>query len=226
MGYEIKLSIEKEPPVTKSVPEPRWIGLMGDSHGNLTATTEAVRILEERGAELLIHLGDIGDSVHYQNLQEILDLLAVHQVLSVKGNNDYLIALALVDHSGHHRPGCPGIFLNQLPMKRVIGDLCFAHSHPYDHYQAFYDPVNDGTTKKAETLFRTMPQRILFCGHSHSPTLFRMKADHVVREHPQPGKQIHLDKSERYIMIVGALDDGECALYDRSTGVYERIKIF
>lgn len=210
----------------KSEPEPRWIGLMADSHGNLAATREAVRILEKRDAELLIHLGDIGDSVHYQNLQEILDLLAVHHVLSVKGNNDYLIALALADNAGQHQPGSPGIFLKQLPMKRVIGDLCFAHSHPYDHYQAFYDPVNDGTTKKAEMLFRKMPQRILFCGHSHSPVLFRMKDDHVVREHPRPGEKIHLDKQERYIMVIGALDHGECALYDRNTGIYERIKIF
>lgn len=199
---------------------------MADSHGDLTAIREAIRILEDRDAEMLIHLGDIGDSIHYQNLQEILDLLAAHHVLSVKGNNDYLIALALADHTGHHQPGCPGIFLKQLPMKRVIGDLCFAHSHPYDYHQAFYDPVNDGTTKKAEMLFRTMPQRILFCGHSHSPVLFRMMDDQVVKESPKTGKKIHLDMQERYIMVIGALENGECALYDRSAGIYERIKIF
>jgi len=212
--------------LTKPVSEPRRIGLMADSHGNLAATKEAIRILEERDAKVLIHLGDIGDSVRYQDLKEILDLLAVHHVLSVKGNNDYLIALALADRAGRYESGCPGLFLKQLPMKRVMWDLCFAHSHPYDYHRAFYDPVDDGTTKQAEILLRKMTHRILFCGHSHTPVLFKMKDGNVVRERPHPGKKIQLEKGERHIMVVGALDDGECALYDRSTGIYERIKIF
>ena len=199
---------------------------MADSHGNLEATGLALRILEERDAGMIIHLGDIGDSIRYHDLQEILDLLSEHRVLSVKGNNDYLITLALGDRSGRHKPGCPGMFLKQLPMKRIMGDLCFAHSLPFDYHRAFYDPVDDGTTKRAEKLMRETAHRILFCGHSHTPVLFRMQAGHVTREHPLAGKKVLLRKEERYIVVVGALDHGECALYDERSGMYERIKIF
>jgi putative phosphoesterase len=226
MGYEGAIHREEDTLLTKPVAEPQQIGLMADSHGNLEATRQAVRILKERDAGVIIHLGDIGDSVRYHDLQEILDLLSEHQVLSVKGNNDYLISLALGDRSGRHKTGCPGIFLKQLPMKRVIGDLCFAHSLPFDYHRAFYDPIDDGTTKQAERLMQEISHRILFCGHSHTPVLFRMQRGRVTREHPLPGMKLLLRKEERYIVVVGALDDGECALYDERNGMYERIKIF
>jgi len=48
------------------------IGLLSDSHGRSEATNEAVRILLDAGAEILIHLGDIG-------AVEVIDALAVPQ---------------------------------------------------------------------------------------------------------------------------------------------------
>jgi hypothetical protein len=35
-----------------------------------------------------------------------------------------------------------------------------------------------------------------------------------------------LNPSERYIIVVGALELGECALFQRQEQVYESIKIF
>ncbi len=65
------------------------IGLLSDSHGRAAVTRQAVAILVEQGAELLVHLGDIESP---QVLDELLvpgtdgSVLPVHVVF---GNVDY-----------------------------------------------------------------------------------------------------------------------------------------
>ncbi len=57
------------------------IGILSDSHGDAAATASAVRLLEERGAEHLVHCGDLcGEGV--------LDELAGHRCTFVWGNCD------------------------------------------------------------------------------------------------------------------------------------------
>jgi len=52
-----------EGPATVALPG-RVIGLLSDSHGDAVMTREAARMLLERGAETLLHLGDVcGDRV-------------------------------------------------------------------------------------------------------------------------------------------------------------------
>ena len=43
-----------------NVQPPSIVGLLSDSHGNAPGTRAGVELLREHGAELLIHLGDIG----------------------------------------------------------------------------------------------------------------------------------------------------------------------
>jgi len=48
------------------------IGVLADSHGHAETTAKAVRMLLEHGAEMLLHLGDIGSD-------EVIDELAGHR---------------------------------------------------------------------------------------------------------------------------------------------------
>jgi uncharacterized protein len=74
-------------------------GLLSDTHGNLPATRRAIGALTDRGADLLLHLGDVGD-------ERVIDLLAGIPARVVFGNCDddrsltrYAEALGLtVDH--------------------------------------------------------------------------------------------------------------------------------
>ena len=54
---------------------------MSDSHGDATATARAIQLLESRGAEKLIHCGDICS-------ESVLDEFAGHDVTFVWGNCD------------------------------------------------------------------------------------------------------------------------------------------
>jgi predicted phosphodiesterase len=205
----------------------RRIGLMADSHGDLKATKKAIAVLRKEGAESLIHLGDFFDSLQNDSLSSLISLLKDNGVLAVKGNNDHQIEKLLKDNSyeeGEERESVLS-FIGDLPMIMVMKDLCFAHSLPFDALRSFYEPIDIGSAKRARGIFKNTPYRILFCGHSHIPVFFRWKDGHATRETIMPGHALSIEKGERYIMIVGAVYGGECALYDRDSMEYKRIRI-
>ena len=207
---------------------PDRIGLLSDNHGHLKVLQQAIDVLRRRGAEQLIHLGDFCDSLHRRNLPEIVRILKENAILSVKGNNDFIVEQRLgltPDRGGMNGEGICG-YLKDIPLKIVSGDLCFAHSLPYDSIRSFYEPVDDGSTRKAADLFRQTSHRLLFCGHSHLPVFFRCRRNQVSREALPENQPLVLNPSERYILVVGALELGECALLHRQEQVYESINIF
>jgi predicted phosphodiesterase len=208
-------------------PEPKRIGIIADSHGNLEATAEAILLLKGRGAGILVHLGDFCDSVRHDRAAAMIDLLLEYGVLAVKGNNDFLVENMLADT--RRAPDAEGVkmlaFLRDVPVVRAQGDIRFAHSLPFDTLRAFYEPIDTGNTRRAEELFNEAVFRILFCGHSHLPILFRKSDGRVTRESVPAERPMSLERTGRYIFVVGAASDGECALYDDETGTYERLRI-
>lgn len=226
----------------------RCVGLIADSHGNLDATAEAIRLLKARGAGTLFHLGDFCDSIRHDRAAAMISLLREHGVLAVKGNNDFFVESMLTDE---RRPSKPEerptvAFLRGVPFTRTLNGLLFAHSLPYDSFRSFYEPIDTGTTRRAERLFAETDFQLLFCGHSHLPILFRKAGGAVTREQVPPeeklvlgaagdppdtgGERLHTEQNggaaDRFIVIVGSADEGECALYDREAGIYERIRIY
>ena len=203
------------------------IGLIADSHGNLEATAAAIRTLRERGARTLIHLGDFCDSSRHDTVPAMIRLLQENGVQAVKGNNDFSVERTLADE--RRRPDPAGertiAYLKSVPFTFAMNGILFAHSLPYDSLRSFYEPIDTGTTQRAERLFNETEFQLLFCGHSHIPILFRMAGGTVTREQVSPGEKRYRESGNRFIVIVGAADDGECALYDPGMRAYERIKI-
>lgn len=206
--------------------EPKRIGILADSHGDLEATAEAIRLLRGRGAGILFHLGDFCDSIRHDRAAAMIDLLMQNSVLAVKGNNDFLVENRLADT--RRPPDDEGVkllaLLRETPVVRTRGDVRFAHSLPFDTLRAFYEPIDTGNTRRAEELFDEADFRILFCGHSHLPLLFRRSSGHVTRESVPAEKPMTLERTERYIFVIGSAADGECALYNEEGGTYERLR--
>jgi putative phosphoesterase len=202
------------------------IGLIADSHGNLEATAEAIFLLKWRGADTIVHLGDFCDSVYPERTAVMINLLRENGVLAVKGNNDSLAENILAD--ARRQPDAEEIqileFLRDVPIVRAQGDIRFAHSLPFDTLRAFHTTIDTGDTRRAEELFNTSDFRILFCGHSHIPILFRKLDGLVTREAIPAGLPTVLEREGRYIIVAGAAAEGECALYDDETGLYERFQ--
>jgi putative phosphoesterase len=215
--------------LSASMNKPQRLGLLSDSHGNLEATEKAIDILMMHGCERLIHLGDFCDTNRRDRLEDIVLLFKERGVIAVKGNNDYLIELALYNSAGEGYPdqGWMYEFLKKVPMKVVMDDICFAHSFPFDYLRAFYEPIDVGSTERASLLFQQMPYRILFCGHSHTPVYFCLSdPDGVLRKVAPQGEKFLLEPASRYIFVVGSADEGDCAVFDTDESTYERINIF
>src|SRR5512138_2766384 len=78
-------------------PDLKRIGLIADSHADLEATAEAIRLLKGRGADLVVHLGDFCDSVRHARTAAMIALLREQDLLAVKGNNDFRVENMLAD---------------------------------------------------------------------------------------------------------------------------------
>ena len=200
---------------------------MADSHSDLKSLESAIQALQDRGADSLVHLGDICDSLRLDLLEASIQLIRRHGLLAVKGNNDFLLENLILGQPPEMASGSEDLlaFLRELPMTIVWEDLCFAHSLPFDFLRAFYEPIDVGSIQRAEEVFRLTPHRILFCGHSHQPVLFHCSADKVSRDPVPAGRPVELNPDDRYILVTGAAAEGECALFDAEAWSLERISI-
>lgn len=206
-----------------------YIGLIADSHGNTSALAAVLEVLEDRGADLKIHLGDIFDSLLLDRVLPIFRMMNAHDVVPVKGNNDHQIQKQLsnghADRLSKQEKRRLVSYLQQMPMKIVQNDICFTHSLPYDTIRSFYEPVDTGFTDRALKIFENTPYRLLVCGHSHAPVLFRWREGDVTRETPPANRWIRLQPAERYIVIVGSSENGEGGLIGADNMHYQRITI-
>ena len=205
------------------------IGLLADSHGNFESIKKGIVRLNEFNARTFIHLGDIFDSLENDNLYEIFKIIIQNNFLSVKGNNDFQVQNLL--KNGHSfdisqvKKDKILSFLKHMPMRLTDESICFAHSLPFNSIRSFYEPVDTGTIDRAKQLFNETAYQIIFCGHSHSSILFRLRAGHVTRERIPPNKMFYFNACERYIVIVGSSDNGECGIFDKDQMSYQRAYI-
>ena len=94
------------------------LGVLSDSHGHAETTARAVKTLVTHGAEMLLHLGDIGSD-------EVIDELVGHRARIVFGNCDDDIE-AMTRYAG-----LVGVIVDH-PMGRLEIDGCriaFTHGH-------------------------------------------------------------------------------------------------
>lgn len=207
---------------------PEKIGVMADSHGNTNAVATCIKCLKEHQAKRIIHLGDVFDSEIHDHLMPMVDIIKRHDVLAVKGNNDFQIEKMIFNGNGFNlgpsETDAVKQFLDSMIPYITSRRFCFAHSLPFDSIRSFYDPIDTGNTEQAIRIFHHTNHHVLFSGHSHVPVLFRWRLGTVTREPIQKGAPLVFSQNERYIVIVGSSDHGECGLLDRENMVYERIR--
>ncbi len=185
------------------------IGLLADSHGDNRRLACALSTLEEAGAGCLVHLGDICDSLTPAAFEESMQLLRAHEVQAVLGNNEY--SLLNDSQAGSLSPAALG-YLRSLPYTRRHGELWFTHSIPFAWPAATRRPISEylGYLARQEQT----PFRVLFRGHSHSASLIRIAGGSAMEWTISAPAPVALDPHAHYIVTVGAVEDGLCALFD------------
>jgi predicted phosphodiesterase len=206
---------------------PRRIGLMADSHGDVERTRSCIALFRRLKADGLFHLGDACDFLKPATILPMIRLLEESGVRPVKGNNELQAERGMAGRfAGPAAAGRRALeYFRGMPYVREFDGLCFAHSMPWGGIRSVYEPVDDGGTEKAAFVFRNTAYRIVFCGHSHVPVLFRWRSGEIRRERVEAGAGLRLEHGERYIIVVGALERGGCGLFDRESMTYETLEV-
>jgi predicted phosphodiesterase len=192
-------------------PENSPIGLISDSHGNNMLLLKAILMLKQMDVQTIIHLGDICDSLSPHALEDAVKILKDHGVLSIRGNNEYAI---LSNHQGDHASSLsPDVvnFLSGLPYTITLGDFCFAHSAPFDWPAATRRPITDYLPHLTQN--ESLPFKILFSGHSHTPSILEIDGVRVKKIPAKSGIEKKLSRNRHYVITVGAVEEASSALF-------------
>ena len=199
------------------------IGLIADSHSNNTLLYDAIIKLKELGVDAIVHLGDICDSMKYEALDAAVEILGKHDVRAVKGNNECYILTELNYNKPFDLLDSTISYINNLPYNFFIDDICFTHSLPFSWLAATRYPLKEYIPMFAAE--KNPAFRIMFRGHSHTSSVVEMKNNEFREFHMEPGQKINMQRDTRYIITVGAVEDGLCAFYDFGTNEFSLLHI-
>ncbi|MEQ9453150.1 MAG: metallophosphoesterase family protein [Phycisphaeraceae bacterium] len=146
------------------------IGLLSDSHGRSTTTRRAVELLVSEGAEVLVHLGDVGTVEVIDALAEVDDEGSPIEAHLVFGNTDwdtgplarYAEDLGVkVDHpAGRIKVEDGNLYFCHGHQPEIMATglregakyLCHGHTHrTLDERQGATRVINPGALFRAET---------------------------------------------------------------------------
>jgi hypothetical protein len=109
-------------------------------------------------------------------------------------------------------------FMSSLQPRLEIDGCLFTHVEPWlDPHKVedlwYFDGLPDSPEKLARS-FAAVPNRVLFIGHLHRWLLGTPEG-----LLPWQGdRQLCLDRSNRFLVVIHAVRDGKCALFDTQTG--------
>jgi len=182
------------------------VGLLADTHSDNVLLKKAIDKLKEIGAEKIIHLGDICDSLKPEALDEAVQILKNHHVKAVIGNNDYIV---IADNLTEGLSDETISYLKELPYTITSRDVTFTHSSPFEWPAATRRPIS-------EFIHSLHPEkhRLIFRGHSHTPSIVRVKDGAAHKMKIPDNGMVEITKDSPYIITVGAVENGSIALYD------------
>jgi predicted phosphodiesterase len=187
------------------------IGLIADSHGKNDLLIKSIRTLRDAGAQTLLHLGDICDSLDPYTAGDTVKILKQHSIPGVLGNNEY--SMITEHHNAHVQNISADVmnYLKQLPYVMSIGSIWFTHSAPFKWPAATRRPITEYLPHFIDK--GDFPFEILFRGHSHQPSIIEIHDKKTKKIPAQAGKRQKLNRNKRYVITVGAVEDKATALF-------------
>jgi predicted phosphodiesterase len=190
------------------------IGILADIHEAVDALSLALEYLGQQGVDCLVVLGDVFDTG--VRLGPTVALLQQAGVVGVWGNHD----LGFCDQPGESlrkRYGPVVLdFMAKLRPRLELEECLFTHGLPF--WDAF-DPEIYYLGDEPESLagqgnsFAATSQRLLFLGHFHRWLVASPRG--VLSWTAQ--EPIRLPPEERFLVVVPAVCDGWCAIFDTTS---------
>jgi predicted phosphodiesterase len=191
------------------------IGILADIHEEVEALREGLGLLQRERVDRVVVLGDL--FYHGKRVLETSDLLTEAGAVGVWGNHDLGLCHEPSQDYRDRYPRRLFDYLETLRPRLELDGCLFCHGLP--HWDA-YDPTDYYLSDRLETpeglssSFSASPCLITFVGHFHRWQL-------ATPEGVSPwsgGTPLSLGESDRYLVVVAAVCDGWCAVYDTESG--------
>jgi len=192
------------------------LGLVADIHEQTEQLRKAIDVLQRHGADRFVVLGDVFETG--KQIEETVSLLQRVEAVGVWGNHDIGLCFDPSQTVRQRYSTAVLAFMSTLKPRLEIDSCLFTHVEPWlDPYKVedlwYFDGPPDSREKLARS-FAAVPHRVMFIGHMHRWLLGT--TDGVM---PWRGdQQLRLDCANRYLVVVHAVWDGKCALFDTKTG--------
>ncbi len=194
---------------------PMKLGLLADIHEHVEELRRAIDVLEKHGADRFVVVGDVFEMG--KRIDETVHLLRDVQAVGVWGNHD--VGLCFDPDEGVRQRYSAAVldFMGGLQPRLEIDGCLFTHVEPWlDPHKVedlwYFDGPPD-TPEKLTRSFVAVPNRVMFLGHFH-----RWLLGTPAGVTPWRGeKPVCLSTNDRSLVVVHAVWDGKCALFDTTT---------
>lgn len=199
------------------------LGLLADIHEAVEPLQEAIERFRELQVDEILHVGDICRM--HRRLKETCKILKEANVAGVWGNHDLGLCRE-VEEKFHESFGEEVLsYMAGLSPQLVREDCLLSHVEPWldanDVSQLWYfDGLPDSVEKLAKS-FTAVTQRILFSGHVHRWFV-------GVPQGPcawDGEGSLRLAPPQRYLVILHAVVEGHCAVYDTTTFEFTPVRL-
>lgn len=190
------------------------LGLITDIHEHVGHLRTALNLFRRKGVEQIVVIGDVFEMGH--RIEETCQLLAEAKAIGVWGNHDFGLCVDLDDDIRAKYPPVVIDYMTSLRPRLDVGGCHFTHVEPWLNTEDVADlwyfegpPDHHG---KLERIFNAVPNRIMFAGHFHK---WLLATPDGINEW-NGDTPICLDHG-RYFVVVGALCEGQFAIFDTDT---------
>lgn len=192
------------------------LGLLADIHEQSRRLQKAIAQLQQHGAERFVVLGDVFDTG--KRIEQTVELLLEVAAVGVWGNHDVELCFDPSDHVCRRYGAAVLDFMGRLQPHLEIDGCLFTHVEPWlDPHSVLdlwehHDPPD--TPEKLARNFAAVSHRVMFMGHLH-----RWLLGTPGGLLPWRGESlVSLDRQHRHLVVVHAVWEGKCALFDTETG--------
>jgi len=194
------------------------VGLVTDIHEHVADLQLALAACDRYEVDQIVCLGDVFQTG--KAIRETVALLAQRGIAGVWGNHDFGMCTHPSALASSRRVHYAGPVLDYFATFRPfleIEDCLFSHVEPWrdlnDVLGLWYLGGLPDTPEKAARSFGACGHRVMFTGHHHRWLL--VSPDGVM---PWSGdRPIRLETPQRYLVVVAAVCEGCCGVYDTQT---------
>ena len=190
------------------------LGLITDIHEHVGHLRTALEHFRREKVEQIVVIGDV--FAMGERIEETCRLLADVNAIGVWGNHDFGLCVDLDDDIREKYPPVVIGFMASLRSRLDVGGCHFTHVEPWlnpeDVADLWYFEGPPDEHGELDRIFNAVPNRVMFAGHFHK---WLLATPDGISE--WKGKSpIRLDRG-RYFVVVGALCEGQFALFDTDT---------